>query len=1018
VDPRFPTTRLARLELVPGSDGNIVVTATTTATDPSPGDNTETLNIDVRDDSVDLLIALRSTIRPVFSVGPTTQRVSFGIEPITSVPVDPTITIRVSPILGLLDIRLEDLDPSWNCVEDTTTIVTITCTTNQEPRGEVFDVVLETDRPGNWSVYIAVESGLTYDPMPDNNSRSETLTWLEPPALSVRAIEVNQSVQDWELSVDLYADRKTGVRVHLEDPEDLRTEVTGKLFATRGGVPLAPASIDPLNSAKPRTDADAVRIYRKLSSLNYLLPDAWTAEGDLRLRFELDPETNRDLACAEPVGQPDCAVDVSFLPGQVVSLDFVSIPYVDDDSQRVIISPSGDVPATGTWRFVDGNRTSPPLGVDATNAEVRDTIEAFYNYASGEVRVLTAKPLMENQAGWRIQLFTGQDEPNLDVTGSSLIGGSIARRTVYDGGQAVPGLSSVSIFDQLERLESVLPISGIDLQIFTAPTFNRRPITGKDVNPMLETYRIGLMVGCPGGCRPGNLRVGGYMDGTTGNYGASGTNTGAVYSNYTADLQGTDKGYLRNVGAHELAHSFGQPHAAVQLVQPDPPEEGEDPEDPTSSIGLCGSISPPNAIFHPFIETLAQTNFRSVQLDGYDEKDWPTIGPLQDSGGEDREIWGMETRYLANGPALALVAPRQSVGAMMSYCGTNGQFKWVAANEYADVYQGIVNDTVGVQWNDTTGERLIVSGTIDDEGQVEFGPIVGAVGSDVTFETGTLEIALVDSGGAVVDNAFVQTRPSPGGNEAVPGEPVDTTVIELFSAVLDAPSSEVAALVIRRDDTELERLPASNNAPTVQLTAPDAGTVVGASGLTVTWTAQDADGDEVKATISYTRNGVDWRTVGLDVPGSEWHIPGTMLGSSNEARIRVVVSDGLRTAYVESQPFLVQGAPPLVAITAPADGIKVPTSDKVLFEGRGFDVEEGWILTDDATWRSNLDGSLGTGKSLLIPGGTLTAGCHTIELTLEDSEGNAGSASIELGVGAPCEVQLLKSDFESPPQAR
>lgn len=67
--------------------------------------------------------------------------------------------------------------------------------------------------------------------------------------------------------------------------------------------------------------------------------------------------------------------------------------------------------------------------------------------------------------------------------------------------------------------------------------------------------------------------------------------------------------------------------------------------------------------------------------------------------------------------------------------------------------------------------------------------------------------------------------------------------------------------------------------------------------------------------------------------------------------------------------------------------------------GFGQGAQDGLIdSADSLTWTSDLDGGLGPGD-LVIPPGSLSEGVHTLTLTVVDSTGLAGAASIRVGVG-------------------
>ena len=85
---------------------------------------------------------------------------------------------------------------------------------------------------------------------------------------------------------------------------------------------------------------------------------------------------------------------------------------------------------------------------------------------------------------------------------------------------------------------------------------------------------------------------------------------------------------------------------------------------------------------------------------------------------------------------------------------------------------------------------------------------------------------------------------------------------------------------------------------------------------------------------------------------------------------------------------------PTVTILAPANGMSVTAGTTVTFSGSAIDTPDG-DLSSRLSWRSNIDGQIGTGATFSR---TLTAGSHTITTTVTDSSGRTTSASILLNI--------------------
>src|SRR5207249_4734762 len=105
----------------------------------------------------------------------------------------------------------------------------------------------------------------------------------------------------------------------------------------------------------------------------------------------------------------------------------------------------------------------------------------------------------------------------------------------------------------------------------------------------------------------------------------------------------------------------------------------------------------------------------------------------------------------------------------------------------------------------------------------------------------------------------------------------------------------------------------------------------------------------------------------------------------------------------ETRIALVVASPPVVTITAPADGTAFVPGVPAAFTAAASEVGVG-DLTAAIAWRSSLGGSLGTGGRLDIA--TLRSGTHTITATVIDAGGKRATAAITVVVNAAPTVAI------------
>jgi PKD repeat protein len=96
---------------------------------------------------------------------------------------------------------------------------------------------------------------------------------------------------------------------------------------------------------------------------------------------------------------------------------------------------------------------------------------------------------------------------------------------------------------------------------------------------------------------------------------------------------------------------------------------------------------------------------------------------------------------------------------------------------------------------------------------------------------------------------------------------------------------------------------------------------------------------------------------------------------------------------------------PTATISAPSQDTTATQGDAVTFTGTGVDPEDGLLTGTSLQWESNLDGSIGSGVSVVKS--NLTAGVHTIRLIASDSQAAADTAEITITVNpAPAPVSF------------
>jgi hypothetical protein len=410
----------------------------------------------------------------------------------------------------------------------------------------------------------------------------------------------------------------------------------------------------------------------------------------------------------------------------------------------------------------------------------------------------------------------------------------------------------------------------------------------------------------------------------------------AVASGPTGDTGGWDPdgNYGDWYGGHENGHSYGRAH--VQGA----------PNDPNDSGG-CGDEAGPDGNY-PYAQgrmSPQTTMWTNSTLYGFD---WSLTTPM-------------------------IVPPNWYD--MMTYCA--GQ--WISDYTYEAIYNQMVSEEGTLRPTIAQGvERLVVIGKIVTATNTvtlsTFYRVPNAddwAGRDIS---GTYHIKLLDVSNAVLADYNFSPRgvaevddPEQDINEMVPWI-TGTQQIVIASATQHLITRTVSA-----------------NAPAVSVQAPAGGITLTGSSVSVSWIATDIDGDPLTFSLDYSNDGgATWLPLSGQIPSTTIEIGLDLLPGGAQGKFRVWVSDGVNTAYDETDgTFVVPQKAPQILAVEPISGSSYVISQTISFAAEAYDPEDGTLPDGNLQWASDLDGVLGTGALLQLD--TLSIGTHLITLTVTDS---------------------------------
>ena len=325
---------------------------------------------------------------------------------------------------------------------------------------------------------------------------------------------------------------------------------------------------------------------------------------------------------------------------------------------------------------------------------------------------------------------------------------------------------------------------------------------------------------------------------------------------------------------------------------------------------------------------------------------------------------------------------------LMSYCGP----AWFSPYNYSAILAGMPR-TAAATAVEQMSPHITVAGDVV-AGQLELPrPFWVSDQADGMYDdagTGSYAVLLENSTGDILFERRFEPPTEIIGPDHDPGH---------FRETMPYPP-DTATIVFTHNDQELRVIPVSPNPPSVQILSPNGGEVWDGDGpYTIRWQASDLDDDSLTFRLQYSADGgASWQPLAVNLKGNEFEVVASDLPGGSNSLVRVTASDGVNTTdAVSDGPFTVSDKPPLAWIIEPEDGALLYPDQPVILEGAATDPEEGPLPGEHLQWRSDVDGPLGEGLDLAVPG--LSLGVHHLILNASDSTGHTTETSITVFVG-------------------
>jgi hypothetical protein len=445
-------------------------------------------------------------------------------------------------------------------------------------------------------------------------------------------------------------------------------------------------------------------------------------------------------------------------------------------------------------------------------------------------------------------------------------------------------------------------------------------------------------------------------------------------------------------------------------------------------VAMVNTSRPLSSVGHELGHLLGRLH-ASPACDSGTNQDWPPdevgyIGGIGLDRSQHTAGAGSPYRVIAGAPPrlgnCANATPPDCGGAtpkeffdLMSYCG-NGANDWISTRNWDGELATLnrfgqrvgfdprsfpstpvpyVTATVAARAAAAPGQRLHVSGQVDDAGATiaEVGTAVHPAPAPASSE---FTLVVYDAGGTTLSSTPMTAAASHiDGGEA------------LIALDADVPASARAASVaIMQGGAAIATRARSAHPPTIRVIAPAKGTTIGTTGV-VRWTANDADGDPLAATVAYSLDGGKrWRTIYSGPNTGSATLPGAYFSASRRARVLVRVNDGFDERGATSGRFRARGVRPVVRLRSPLQGTKLLSSSTLVLEGEAFDDASQPLTGKRLVWLAGKR-RLGTGTALSTA--DLAPGRQRLRLVATDRTGRRGTAAVTVAVAAVA-PQLLE----------
>ncbi len=338
----------------------------------------------------------------------------------------------------------------------------------------------------------------------------------------------------------------------------------------------------------------------------------------------------------------------------------------------------------------------------------------------------------------------------------------------------------------------------------------------------------------------------------------------------------------------------------------------------------------------------------------------------------------------------------------MSYCAGDSN-SWLGPKNWTDVLNRFARNgsPAGSARLALTGRaqaaqtppppKLVVNAVASASGGVGITSVSPGVGDRGAGSRPTPYVLVVrDAAGPVLAQV-----PMRGRGDHFHGRPV----AQILTGVASVPVARAQRVEVVRDGAVVAERRRSATAPTARFLSPGRGRLVGRTDkLAIRWRARDADGDKLRVIVEWSARGGrpgTWRDVFVGPNGGRVSLPSEYFGGSDDAFLRLRVSDGFNETVVLSPPFRTIHRRPTVSIASPRPGRRTSQGATLSLRAVALDERGQSIGRAGLRWFEGRR-ALGRGEQLGVA--DLAPGRHRIRLVATDAGGRRATAAVTVRV--------------------